>query len=474
MDGREPRGLSRRALLGWGAAATVAAALPACGTEEPIPTGDWHTGPTDVLGTAINAYVYGYPLIMLDMMRAVSAPTNVLDHSTLPDPLDRGVARLSHDMLYSQAWLDLSEEPMVLQIPGMEADRYWVFQLIDGWGNTVHDLTSKDPRTTVDADGPPFTYLVAGPSWSGKAPAHTVELRMPSAMSTIVGRIQINGTADAPRVNQLQQEMKLIPLRRWEAGDFDATVTRVHQIDRGTEPPVKRIAALDGRTYFNRMCRLMLTNPPPDADKPLLRSLATIGVQPGGTVDELPDEPLNEAVRQAHRRIDTWVDPTARNVNGWEIPLQLSDFGTDYLRRAALTMRSPGFAPIRNVLYATIRSAPTTDAAGNPLRYRIRFAPGQWPPTDAFASVTAYDIQGFLVPNPDAIYSVGHVPPIDRASDGSIEIAIQNENPGPATPAGNWLPIPAAGDFSLTLRLYAPKEAALDGQWVPPPMDLVQ
>ncbi|WP_336084319.1 DUF1254 domain-containing protein [Nocardia sp. SSK8] len=469
MDGRHE--LSRRALFGLGAAASVVVALPGCGRGDPLPTPAPTTGPTDVVATAADAYVFGYPMIMLDIMRAVSAPTNVLDHSTLPDPHDRGVARLSHDMVYTQAWLDLSVEPMVLQLPGVEDDRYWVFQLLDGWGNTVHDLTSKDPRTTVDADGPPYTYLIAGPQWSGPAPAHMVELRIPTALSTIVGRVQINGPEDAPRIGELQRQMKLVPLRAWEQGRFDATLTRVHQIDRGTEPPVKRIAALDGRTYFNRMCRLMLTNPPATDDAPLMRQLATIGIQPGGNVDELPDGPLDDAVREAHHRIDTWQDPTARQVNGWDIPTQLSDFGTDYLRRAALTMRSPGFAPVRDVLYGTIWSAPTTDDAGNPLRYRIRFAPGQWPPTHAFSSITAYDTQGFLVPNPDQIYSVGHIPRVVPARDGSVEIVIQNADPRPDTPAGNWLPIPATGEFSLTLRLYAPKETALEGQWSPPPME---
>ncbi|WP_278261437.1 DUF1254 domain-containing protein [Nocardia sp. AG03] len=470
MDGHH--GLSRRALFGLGAAATVAAALPGCGRDDPLPTTvRTTTGAPDVVTTATEAYIFGYPMIMLDIMRAVSAPTNVLDHSTLPDPLDRGVARLSHDMVYTQAWLDLAREPMVLQIPGTEPDRYWVFQLLDGWGNTVHDLTSKDPRTTVDADGPPYTYLIAGPHWSGRAPAHTVELRIPTALSTIVGRVQINGPEDAPRVDEWQRKMKLVPLSLWEQGEFDATVTRVHQIDRGTEPPVKRIAALDGRTYLNRMCRLMLTNPPAPDDEPLMRRLATIGVRPGGTVDGLPDSALDDAVHAAHHQIETWQDPTARMVNGWDIPTQLSDFGTDYLRRAALTMRSPGFAPTRDVLYATIWTAPTTDAAGDPLRYRIRFAPDQWPPTEAFASITAYDTQGFLVPNPAAIYSVGHVPAVVPARDGSVEIVLQNADPRPEVPAGNWLPIPATGEFSLTLRLYAPKQSALEGQWAPPPME---
>ncbi|MFD4457022.1 DUF1254 domain-containing protein [Nocardia sp. NPDC058480] len=461
--------LTRRSLLGLGAAVAVGAVLPGCGDEPTFGPIHTTTGPPDVLALATDAYIFGYPMIMLDIMRAASAPTNTLDHSVLPDPTDRGVARLSHDMVYSQAWLDLDDDPLVLQIPGMEPDRFWLFQLVDAWADTVHDLTSKDPRTTVDAGGPPYTYVITGPKWTGQLPAQMTRLHMPSALSSIVARIQINGAADAPNVNRWQHELKLIPLSAWNRGEYDSTISRVHAIDRGPEPPVKRIAAMDGRTYLNRLCRLMLSGPPAAADAPLMDQLAAIGIQPGGVVDDQPTDVLDEAVRQAQRRIADWTDPTARHPNGWEIPIDLGTFGTDYLRRAATTKRSPALAPIRDVIYAN-RDAPTTDDGGNPLRYRIRFEPGQWPPVKAFASLTAYDTQGFLVPNPDEIYSVGHFPAVVPAPDGSVELAIQQQDPRPSTPAGNWLPIPSTGDFSLTMRLYAPRGDALDGKWEPPPM----
>ncbi|MFC4125874.1 DUF1254 domain-containing protein [Nocardia rhizosphaerae] len=460
--------LSRRRLLGLGVVAGVGAVLPGCGGGAPVSSQARTTGPPDPLALATEAYIYGYPLIMLDMMRAASAPTNTLDHSVLPDPLDRGVARLSHDTLYSQAWLDLADQPLVLQIPEMEADRFWLFQLLDGWGDTVHDLSSEQPRTTVDAAGPPYTYTLVGPKWTGAVPQATTLLHLPSNLATVLGRIQVNGPVDATRVNDRQQRIRLIPADAWQRGDHDGTISRSRQIDRGMEPPAKRIAAMDGRTYLDRLCRLLITNPPAAADAPLLDRLARIGVLPGGSVDAVPMAVLDEAVRAARRRIAEWTDPTARRVNGWEVPVDRGTSGTDYLRRAATARRSPGQAPIHDILYAELW-APTTDDSGRPLRYRIRFAPDQWPPA-AFASLTAYGPDGFLVPNSAGIYTVGHSPPVMAAPDGAVDIAVQHADPRPEIPAGNWLPIPATGEFSLTLRLYAPREAAIDGTWEPPPM----
>jgi hypothetical protein len=55
-----------------------------------------------------------------------------------------------------------------------------------------------------------------------------------------------------------------------------------------------------------------------------------------------------------------------------------------------------------------------------------------------------------------------------RDADGGLILYIQHESPDQALEA-NWLPAPA-GPFSVIMRLYWPKETALDGTWVAPPM----
>jgi hypothetical protein len=50
--------------------------------------------------------------------------------------------------------------------------------------------------------------------------------------------------------------------------------------------------------------------------------------------------------------------------------------------------------------------------------------------------------------------------------DGSLDIYIQRDNPG-GDKESNWLPAPE-GAMGLTMRLYAPRDEALDGSWNPP------
>lgn len=95
----------------------------------------------------------------------------------------------------------------------------------------------------------------------------------------------------------------------------------------------------------------------------------------------------------------------------------------------------------------------------------LRFEPGQLPPVTEFWSVTMYNLPArLLVENSLTRYSIGdRTPGLKLGADGSLEIYIQNENPG-ADKASNWLPAPA-GPFFFVARLYGPKDPVLKGKW---------
>jgi len=83
-----------------------------------------------------------------------------------------------------------------------------------------------------------------------------------------------------------------------------------------------------------------------------------------------------------------------------------------------------------------------------------------------FWSLTIYNDKHFLVANPIGRYALGDRDPTRAEPDGTLDLLIQRDDPGPEKRA-NWLPAPAAG-FTLALRLYFPKPAVLDGTWRPP------
>jgi hypothetical protein len=119
------------------------------------------------------------------------------------------------------------------------------------------------------------------------------------------------------------------------------------------------------------------------------------------------------------------------------------------------------------------------DGNGEPLdgskhRYALRFAPGEFPPVKAFWSFTMYELPGiFLFANPLNRYLINSpmLPDLKKDEDGGLTLYIQNESPG-KDKESNWLPAPQ-GPFICFMRLYAPKEDALNGKWKTPPLTKV-
>ena len=78
--------------------------------------------------------------------------------------------------------------------------------------------------------------------------------------------------------------------------------------------------------------------------------------------------------------------------------------------------------------------------------------------------------ESLLVANPLNRYLINSpmLPQLKRDADGGLTLYIQNESPGEDKQA-NWLPAPK-GPFAMYMRLYWPKEEALDGKWIAPPL----
>jgi hypothetical protein len=114
-----------------------------------------------------------------------------------------------------------------------------------------------------------------------------------------------------------------------------------------------------------------------------------------------------------------------------------------------------------------------TDSDGNPLssdgRYVMHFAKEQLPPVRGFWSLTMYDDLQLFAANPLKRYAIGDRDKLRFNSDDSLDLYIQRESPAKDRES-NWLPAPARGLFTMNLRLYWPKPEALNGDWVPPPV----
>ncbi|MEV6335733.1 DUF1254 domain-containing protein [Nocardia vinacea] len=461
--------VSRRTALGL---AVTGIGLAACEKSSDNTPSSSTVASDEARDIAKAAYVFGYPLVLMDLTRAAAeavTPVNTFQHAgALPTPERRDVVRLNLDTLYSAAWLDVSAEPVVLRVPSMDPGRFWLMQLLDAWTNTVHNPSSIRPQ--VNSGGPPYTYLVTGPKWSGTVPDDMTQLSVPTPTVWLLGRIQVDGPDDIPVVTALQEQLKLAPFSAWAEGRPPPPAPT----PTGTTavPPPKQVLEMDAATFFKRMCAVLAVNPPRPEDEPAMKRFATIGIRPGGSVQGISNDDLTVAADDAKKEIPAYEAPNMVNENGWRFNPKVGTYGTDYPLRANTAWVGLGANLAEDAIYPTMFS--NADLSGASAKFRLYFPPGRLPPVDAFWSLTAYDADSYLVPNTANIYAIGHQVPVVPNSDGSVELAVQHEDPGPSVPAGNWLPIPASGQFSLTMRLYAPKDIAIDGLWQPPVLTVVR
>jgi hypothetical protein len=147
--------------------------------------------------------------------------------------------------------------------------------------------------------------------------------------------------------------------------------------------------------------------------------------------------------------------------------------GSDITLRALGAMSGLYGDSREEALYPLYREDARGDVLdGSRRAYRLRFAPEGLPPVDGFWSVTLYALPDQMpVANPLRRHAIGSaaLPGLVRDADGGVTIDIQAEA-SDATRRANWLPAPE-GPFLLSLRLYWPKEAALAGEWKPPPLE---
>ncbi|NKY26934.1 DUF1254 domain-containing protein [Nocardia gamkensis] len=465
MDDRTYResALSRRTVLGM-AASVAALGVASCGGSDEDDSA--HPTVTSEAGAiAKDAYVFGFPLVLMDVARMAaeaSTPVNRFEHATsLPTHAQRNVARPDPDTLHSTAWLDVTNEPMVLSVPAMEGGRFWLAQVLDAWTNNVHNPSSVRPQAR--SASAPFTYAVTGPGWSGALPEGLTPLPMPTPTVWLIVRIQVDGEKDLAVVRSVQERLRLVPLSAWRAG-AEPPASGPPSGQSETRRPVDQVMGMNARDFFDRMCAVLAVDPPAPEDAPAMRRFAAIGIRPGGAVEGVSEGELTAAADTVKQQLPVTLGTNTVNDNGWVSDLGAGRYGTDYLLRAVTAFGALGI-PLPEDAHYLFTAVP---AGSGP--FRLHFASGELPPVDAFWSLAVYDAADYLVANPAEIYSIGHHVHVVLNADSSLDLTLQHDDPGSGVPVGNWLPIPESDPFSVTLALFAPKAAVLQRRWQPPPL----
>jgi len=431
---------------------------------------------------ATDAYIYGYPLVTMEMTRRVL--TNVAKpkgtHAPMgqlikmreyPNASFRDVTAPNADTLYTTAFLDVGDEPWVLSLPDLKG-RYALFPMLDGWTN-VFQVPGK--RTTgTEAQ----TYAITGPNWNGTLPEGVKEYKSPTSIVWLLGRIYCTGTPeDYKAVHEIQDQVGLVPLSSYGKA-YTPPEGKVNP-DIDVKTPVRdQVNRLSAVEYFTLLAQLMKTNPPAAKDAPEVARFARIGLVPGQDFDasklnasfakRIPEVGFDRIMVQFK------INNEIKHINGWGFTTKTGLYGTDYLMRGLITAIGLGANRPQDAVYPTSLKDAVGSAYDGANKYVMHFPKGELPPADGFWSLTMYDGGYFFVENPINRYSISARQDLKRNADGSVDLYIQHESPGPDKES-NWLPAPA-GKFILMLRMYWPSESSpsiLDDTWTIPPVKVL-
>ena len=382
-------------------------------------------------------------------------------YSRSSTPADTDIVTPNNDTPYSWAWLDLRAEPMVLSLPAVSAPRYYVNQWFDFY---THNFAYTGVRATGREAG---NYLFAGPRWNGTVPAGITKVFI--AETEFVGtltRTQLFGPDDVAAMQAVQAAYKLTPLSQFTGAPAPAAAPAI-------EWPVWDAARGEGIEFIAYLNAILPFMPIVPAEQEMLALFARIGIGPGKPFD------ANALPPEIHAAIATGIAEAAKTLK--EGAVQQKDsralFGTRAeLADGYITKRNYGamLGIYGNTKEEAVYGSQQTDRDGKVLdgnrRWVMRFESGQLPPVTEFWSITMYNLpQRFLVGNPLNRYSIGdRTAGLVKGADGSLEIYMQAESPGPDKES-NWLPTPT-GPFFFVGRFYGPKAEALDDRWSLPPL----
>ncbi|MEZ5650387.1 MAG: DUF1254 domain-containing protein [Burkholderiaceae bacterium] len=436
---------------------------------------------------ALQAVVYAWPLYEMRRMWAATSPRKVESAGYAGDDpasamrwcntfihtrqlLKAGTSRVvmpNNDTLYTNAWLDLSDGPLVIEVPAMD-ERYYVLGFLDFFTNPFAHVGT---RTTGQAAG---HILVTAPGWRGEVPpefrAAGRQLQAPTPQVWIIGRILVDGEDDIANVAPLQNRFRIRTLADHLAGR-DSPPRR---FEADCDPRAK----LGVEHFVTQVNRALADNPAPASDQALLASFGKVGIgldrQAASACIARPEvaAALANALDSAlgllsEGRLRERHDARTAHA-GWRQSLAVAgeSFGHDFLGRAFVAHQGIGALSPQEAIYPRCE----TDAAGDLLhgahRYEIRFAPDALPPVNAFWSITLYGVEdNMLVANPIDRYSIGdRTPGLRRDADGGLTLTLQHAMPPSSEARANWLPAPENG-FFLCLRAYLPRAEMVDGRY---------
>ncbi len=484
MKEASPMTIARKLTISLIALIVLTLGWVGCSSEKPGPVRE----AVSHKDTYQQAYVYAFPMIaaykamyQFNVDKANSQYktgfNEIWSDSQVATPKDTAIVTPNSDTPYSVLQVDLRAEPIVFCVPKVDKGRYYSVQLTDmysfNYGYVGSRATGNDPGC----------YMIAGPGWKGETPAGIKKaFHSETQFGLVIYRTQLFNPTDMANVKRIQ------------AGYTAQALSAFLHKPAPPAPPMPDFPAFTEDAFkmgFPKYVNFLLQFCPPVPEETELRAkFAEIGIEAGkpfdpSTISEAQKAEMAIALKEGYSSIEKQRDNIGKTINGWIVGAAFGDrafYHGNYLLRAAAALGGIYGNDAVEAMYPLAKNS----ADGSPLDgskhiYTLTFAAGQYPPVNAFWSVTMYDGKTqLLIENPINRYLINSpmLPGMKKNKDGSLTMYIQKDAPS-ADKKSNWLPAPD-GPIYMVMRLYWPKETPPsilppgDGTWKPPAIMVAQ
>src|SRR6058998_1163860 len=444
--------------------------------------------PAETKAIAEEGFIYGLPIVMnYGVMNEFcvdknsgqyKAPFNQINNEARVFTYkDTSIPTPNSDTPYSILWTDLRAEPIVLSVPTVEKSRYDSVMLCDG---NTYNYGYIGSRATGNEAG---DYMMVGPDWTGATPPGIKKVfRSSTQFSAVAYRTQLFNPEDMPNVVKIQAGYKVQPLSQYLKQPAPPAAPTVNF------PKINKEMVKTG--FFDYLAFALQFAPAGPEEKEIREKLARLGVEAGKKFAFKDLSPEQQAqvvagVKEGEAKIKQYLESGQKNINGWKVGSLFGDsafYNGDWLKRAAAAQAGIYGNDAVEAMYPMTKTLANGEVLdGSKHKYTLTFAAGQYPPVNAFWSVTMYDGKSqLLIKNPINRYLINSpmLPNMKKNKDGSLTLYIQKDSPG-ADKESNWLPAPNDLIY-LVMRLYWPKTEppsilpAGEGSWKPPSVELVK
>jgi hypothetical protein len=219
--------------------------------------------PEAVVKDAASAYEYLYPLVVFGIStealtnvekptwETLSAPINQFMSVRESRPDNHGVILPSTDTLYTLAWTDVKDEPIVFttpaipNVPGSTKKRFMMYEFMDAWTKVYYSNGLQKGLTKKTS------FIMVGPDFKGDLPKipNSIVVHCTTNQSWLIVRTQVEGLHDLPNVHAVQDQYDLRPLSAF-GKPFTQPLGTVNPNIPVTPGPSPQANALDGEKFF--------------------------------------------------------------------------------------------------------------------------------------------------------------------------------------------------------------------------------